>query len=603
LAQFAAELRHLPAAFRLVRQAAPGWTVAWLLLLVLQGLLPVAAVYLTKALVDSLASGLGGGAPADLWPAVLATGLGLGVVLLFVEVLPSLSSWVSVGQSELLRDRIQTSIHQKSVDVDLAFYDTPEFYDHLYRARDEAGFRPVTVLASFGSLLQSALTLVAMAGVLLPFGMWLPAALVAATLPALWVVLRHSARLHEWRRHGTARERRARYYDWLLTSGEAAAEVRIFDLGARFRAAFADIRHGLRRERLALARAHSLAQAAAAAAAMAVAGVALLWTARWTIEGRLSLGELAMLYQAFFQGLRLMRSLLESAGQFYANILFLGSLFEFFELRPALTDPADPVPVPPALARGIRFSGVVFQYPGAREPALRGLDLDIAAGGFVAIVGPNGAGTSTLVRLLCRLYDPGAGAIEVDGRGSAARWSDRLSTVNEPSAAIASGDAPPLEIRRRTPERLPSTRPSGSLRVRKSPGYIQPAGGAPDNPATSAVSTCVPKIITECVVPSPPGPSSVLSASRSRSRSGAWTSARIPPRSARFNRNADCVTRPAVNSPARSASRRIDVKSTCEVRSREPGSDSHGGVPRDAAGASIMWRENEASVPIGRAGE
>jgi ATP-binding cassette subfamily B protein len=415
LSRFAAELQHLPAALRLVWKAAPTWTLAWLLLLVIQGLLPVATVYLTRDAVDALASGLGAGAAPASWHSVLVACLGLGLVLLLAEVLPSLAAWISLGQSELLHDNIRAAIHRKSVDVDLAFYDTPTFYDHLHRARDEGGFRPVAILASLGSLLQSALTLVAMAGIVLPFGFWLPLALLVATLPALWVVLRHTVRLHEWRRHGTPRERRARYYDWLLTSGGAAAEVRLFDLGSRFRGAFADLRGQLRRERLDLARSQSVAQAFAAAVAMAVAGGALLWMARWTALGRLSLGELAMLYQAFFQGLKLMRSLLESAGQLYANIMFLGNLFEFFELRPGLTDPDNPLPVPLTLARGIRFRGVVFQYPGGREPALRGLDLEIAAGRFVAIVGSNGAGKSTLVRLLCRLYDPAAGAIELDG--------------------------------------------------------------------------------------------------------------------------------------------------------------------------------------------
>jgi ATP-binding cassette subfamily B protein len=127
------------------------------------------------------------------------------------------------------------------------------------------------------------------------------------------------------------------------------------------------------------------------------------------------LGELALFYQAFQQGLRLMRTLLDNAGQLYSNSLFLGNLFEFLALRPAVESPSSPQPVPVTLVHGIRFHEVTFRYPGCDRPVLRGLNLTIPAGRIVAVVGPNGAGKTTLVKLLCRFYDPEAGRIELDG--------------------------------------------------------------------------------------------------------------------------------------------------------------------------------------------
>jgi ATP-binding cassette subfamily B protein len=407
-------LKHLPAALGMVWKAAPGWTVAWLVVLVGQGVLPVATVYLTRILVDALVAGVKGRAGTS-WHAVVGPGIAFAIVLLLGEVLPTIASWVSLGQSECVQDHIQARIHRQSVEVDLGFYETPEFYDHLHRARMEASYRPVAVLGSLGSLFQNALTLVAMAWVLLPFGIWLPAALFVATLPAVLIVLHQTVRLHEWRRRATTRERRSWYYDWLLTGPESAAELRLFDLGKIFQAAFSGIRAELRRERLDLARTQSLAQIGAAALGMGVAGATLLWMAGSALQGRFSLGQVAMLYQAFYQGLRLMRALLDSAGQLYANILFLGNLFEFLALRPGIVDPAEPAHMPAALEGGIRFQDVVFRYPGSRQPALRGLSLAIDAGRFVAIVGSNGAGKSTLARLLCRFYDPDSGTIEIDG--------------------------------------------------------------------------------------------------------------------------------------------------------------------------------------------
>ena len=134
-----------------------------------------------------------------------------------------------------------------------------------------------------------------------------------------------------------------------------------------------------------------------------------------TIAGAMSLGDLALFYQAFQQGLNLTRALLEGVGQLYQNSLFLGNLFEFLELKPQVISPKEPLPAPASLRSGIRFQGVTFRYPGNGRVALCNFNLTIPAGQLVAIVGANGAGKSTLVKLLCRFYDPDCGSITMDG--------------------------------------------------------------------------------------------------------------------------------------------------------------------------------------------
>ncbi|MGH7767349.1 MAG: ABC transporter ATP-binding protein, partial [Candidatus Binatia bacterium] len=111
----------------------------------------------------------------------------------------------------------------------------------------------------------------------------------------------------------------------------------------------------------------------------------------------------------------LLRSLLESAGQLYANTLFLGNLFDFLKLKPEVVDPLKPIPAPYPLSRAIRFENVTFAYPGAHKPVLTDFSLMIPAGQIIALVGANGAGKTTLLKLLCRFYDPQEGRITVDG--------------------------------------------------------------------------------------------------------------------------------------------------------------------------------------------
>jgi ATP-binding cassette subfamily B protein len=411
------QLPYVPRALRLVWEAAGKWTAIWAVLLAVEGLLPLATVLLTRPLVDGLTAGIrAGGAWSALRPAVLAASL-MAAALVAGEVLRSVAGWVRTAQSELVQDHIQSLIHRQSVAADLAFYDSADFYDHLHRARAEASYRPVALIESLGSLVQNGITLVAMGALLARFGLWVPAALAVSTLPAFFAVLRYSLEYHAWRRARTPDERRTWYLDWLLTTGSNAAEVRLFGLGEHFREAYQLLRGKLRGERVRLARRQGMAEMGAGASALAVTGAAMVWMGWRTVRGLATLGEMALFYQAFQQGLKLMRGMLENAGQLYSNVLFLGNLFEFLALEPQVKDGSFTQSRKGAKVEGgVRFEGVTFRYPGASRAALEDFSLEIPAGRITAIVGPNGAGKSTLIRLLCRFYDPEAGSIERDGR-------------------------------------------------------------------------------------------------------------------------------------------------------------------------------------------
>jgi len=407
------ELRHLPAALGLVRRAA-GWRLhAWLALLVFQGVLPVATVVLTKLFVDALVAATGSG--GELGPPV-ALAVALAGVLVLAEALRALTRWLRTAQAELVRDHITGLIQERALRMDLAAYDSPDYFDRLHRARVDARHRPVAVVENLGMLLQSTLTLVAMAGVLLRFGWWIPLALLASTAPALFVVLRYALAQHRWRVRTTTDERRTWYCDWLVTAREPAAEIRLFGLGDHFRSLYDTLQGRLRRERLELVRRSALGEVAASVVGLGVMGVALVWMVHRALAGAVTLGDLAMFAQAFLQGQKLMRSLLETAGQIYANSLFLGNLMEFLDLRPGLVT-VDGGAGATALreAPDLVFERVAFRYPGMERPVLDDFSLSMPGGRVTAIIGDNGAGKSTLVKLLCRLYDPEGGRVLMGG--------------------------------------------------------------------------------------------------------------------------------------------------------------------------------------------
>jgi ATP-binding cassette, subfamily B, bacterial len=408
-----AQLPYLPRALQLVWEVARPWTIAWIVLLIVQGLLPAATVYLTKLIVDGVvAAGKSGGSWANV-SRVLTFLLLLGGILLLLEVVRNAINWVRTVQAELLQDHITSLIQEKSVTADLAFYELSDYYDHLHRARAEARYRPVALLGNLGALLQNSITLIAMGAILIPLGPWLALALVLSTLPAFYVVVHYALAEYQWRQKTTGDDRRAWYYDWIMTTAEAAAEIRLFGLGKHFQSNYKSLRERLRGERLQLTRRQGLAELGASLIALLIIGAALGWMVWKALQGLVTLGELALIYAAFNQGQGLMRTLLENAGQLYGNTLFLRNLFEFLALQPLVgkgrgsrvTD----------VEVNISFQRVSFRYPDASGKALDNFTLTIPSGKIVAIVGPNGAGKSTLLKLLCRFYDPDEGCIEIDG--------------------------------------------------------------------------------------------------------------------------------------------------------------------------------------------
>jgi ATP-binding cassette, subfamily B, bacterial len=410
-----AHLSYLPGALRIVWDASRKWCLLWTGLLLVQGLLPAATVYLTRPLVDALIALV---QSPDDWEVIrpfLALAGAMGASMILTELISSILGGIRSYQAELVEDHISSLIHEKSISLDLAYFESPEYYDQLHRAHSGASTRALALLENTGSLLQNGISITAMAAILLPYGLWLPLVLVLSTLPALYVVVSHQLQMRHWWSATTDSRRWASYYDQILTFDWAAAEQRLFGWGSHFKNAYQDLRGRLRSERASLTRGQVISRLLASMVALAIFALVMGWMIWRTTRGTATFGDLALFYQAFSRGQSIMQSILTSAGQVYVNALFVGDLFSFLNLQPQIFSGADATPPPDVPKRGLRFRGVTFRYPGSSRLALQDFDLDIPAGQTVALVGANGAGKTTVTKLLCRFYDPEEGTIELDG--------------------------------------------------------------------------------------------------------------------------------------------------------------------------------------------
>jgi ATP-binding cassette, subfamily B, bacterial len=408
------QIFQLGRAIRLVWRSSPSWTLVQLGLVVVQGLLPLASLYCTKRIVDAVTIGL---SSTDLMAAfrqvIVWIGLAAGVAVL-TAVCGSISNLAREAQSMRVTDTVTDLLHSQSIAVDLGYYEDPKYFDTLHRAQQEAPWRPTQIVWGLVQVVQNSISLAGILVMLVAFNWYLGLILFAAVIPGTAVRFIHARKRFELQTTQTETDRQAWYFHWLLVDTWFAKELRLFHLGDLFRERYRQLQNSLRKGQLTLASRQAIAEFILEIFSISAIFVTVGLSAFQALRGKLSVGDLMMIYLGFQNGLGSLQAILYGLAGLYENNLFLSNFYQFMELQPTIQPPANPLHVPEKALRGVRFEGVSFTYPGGSQPALQDISFQIEPGEVVALVGENGSGKTTLVKLLCQLYRPSSGKITYD---------------------------------------------------------------------------------------------------------------------------------------------------------------------------------------------
>ena len=406
---------HFIPALRLVWKSSPYWTIARVSLVIIQGILPLFSIYMTKLIVDQVTASL---ALADrttaLQEIVPLLGVAAGLTI-STTLCTSLTELVTIAHAQRVTDYMQSIIHAKAIAADLEHYENAQYYDALQRAQQEAPYRPPRILDALAQAGQSSISLVAMVGLLLALHWGIVGILIIAAIPTVLVRTKFAGVMYHWKRRRTQMERQALYLSWLQTSDQYAKEIRLFNLGHHFENSYSQLREQIYQEKVHIAFKRSFSFFAAQATTGLFVFAIFVFLIQQTMAGNLKLGDLVLYYQALQKGQNSLRGLLSSFSGLYEDNLFLANLYEFLDLESNLKEPSCPQAFPASLSTGIEFKHVSFQYATTQRQALKDVSLKLQPGQVIALVGENGSGKTTLIKLLCRLYDPTAGSITIDG--------------------------------------------------------------------------------------------------------------------------------------------------------------------------------------------
>jgi ATP-binding cassette subfamily B protein len=401
--------QHTRATLALVWAASPRLTLALGVLTVVSAVVPLAVAYVGKEIIDAVVAR--DGARTLRW--VLTE---LAVVALQALVLRGLGLIRQLLGARLSLV-INSRILEKALTLDLRHFEDPDFYDRLTRARREASSRPISVVTESFQLVQNVLTLGGYVALLIRFSGLAVLGLVVAAIPATIAEMRFSAlafRLRNWR---SPESRRLMYLEYVLANDEHAKEVKLFGLGPVLLDRYRSMGESFYLEDRKLA-----VQRAGWGTALSLIGTGAFYVcyalmAVAAAAGQLTLGLMTLYIVAFRQGQQAFQSILTAIGGMYEDNLYMSNLFEYLAIptgRPVL--PPAPTALLSGQEEGIRFDDVGFRYPDAESWALRHVSLFIPRGQSLALVGQNGAGKTTFIKLLTRLYEPTEGRILLDGR-------------------------------------------------------------------------------------------------------------------------------------------------------------------------------------------
>src|SRR5207247_5171277 len=411
-------LKYVPPLLKLVFETHRGYTVAILALRVVRSFVPLAVLWIGKLIIDGVIAAVrvradGGQGAVDWWALGGLLALEFGIAVLG-EGLARLSALLESLLGDLFSNRISVRLMQHAAALDLAQYEDAETYDHLERARRQTVGR-IGLFALLLSTAQDLVTLASLAAVLLVQLPWLLLLLTVAVLPAFlgeahFASLGYSL-LFQW----TPERRLLDYLRYMGASNESAKEVKLFGLSDFVVGRYATLSDKFYKENKQLAvRRNIVSTLLVTLGTLGYYGAYGVIIYR-TVMGDFTIGTLTFLAGSFRQSRSLIQGVLLQLSSIYEQSLYLRDLFTFFDVQPSVVSKPGARAVPSPLQTGFRFENVGFRYPGSQRWAVRGLSFAFEPPEAIALGGADGAGKTTLVKLLARLYDPDEGRILLGG--------------------------------------------------------------------------------------------------------------------------------------------------------------------------------------------
>jgi ATP-binding cassette, subfamily B, bacterial len=405
-------LRNTPPVLKIVWQSGPGVVIFGLVSRLFAALLPLALLWVPKLIIGEILhpSGIDHTMSTRLWWLV---GLEFGLAVLGGVLARAIDYSDSLLADKYTR-YVSIQVMKHAAELDLIAYEDPVFYDRLERARVQATDR-LGMIQQIGRLIQLVITTITLSVTIIVYSPWLMLLLIAGVLPAFlgeshFAFLGYAKNFRQ-----TPVRRQLDYLRQIGGSKEAAKELKLFGLSGFLTQRFTKLSDRIYEENVALSRRKLVAGAFLSLIAFVGYYSAYVFVIWRTVTGVYDVSLWYLLSGAIQQASANIQQIFSTVSGIADQALFLTDLLAFFDMQPTIQSKPNALPAPRPIVRGFEFRNVSFRYPGSSRMVLNGLNFHLHPGERVALIGENGEGKTTIVKLITRLYDPTEGQVLLDG--------------------------------------------------------------------------------------------------------------------------------------------------------------------------------------------
>ncbi len=405
-------LRNVPPGLRIVWESGPYVAIAGLILQVLSALVPIGIAAVSAAIIGEVAAVVKGNEPLSpyFWWLVA----GEFALALTGSILSRTIDYCDSVLADRFIRHVSVKVMSHASKLDLESYEDPTFYDKLERARVQATDR-VSMIQAVGRALQQFVTAITFSVSICIFSPWILLLLIAGVLPAFLGESHFAFLGYALRFRQTPTRRQLDYLRVLGASKESAKELKLFGLSNHLTGKYGHLSDEIYEQDVSLLKRRLWATGLFSLLSATAYYGSYAFVIYRTIHGSLTIKDLVYLAAAIAGASSNIQQIFSSFTGIADQALFLTDFLNLFSVEPKVKSKPDAIPAPRPIRQGFLFDHVTFAYPGTSRAVLDGLDLRVEPGQRIALVGENGQGKTTLVKLITRLYDPTEGRILLDG--------------------------------------------------------------------------------------------------------------------------------------------------------------------------------------------
>ena len=400
-------IRHFKQSVRISWQASPTLFLIRIIYEAISVAMPIISLYLSRNIINILSSSKYQTQKKEFYFFICLIVL----MQLIRALLGRVNGYVSTLHNDLVGNKIDLEIMEQINKLDISYFDNPTFYDDMQNAmRDSKSLQSLTWISL--TLIKSIVQMISNLIILIGLSVYLPFVMILCSLPGIFIDKYAAKRKYDWQLQRARNDRKLGYVKNILSTKGTAKDVRIWGIQQYFKDKYLelwDIRYdekkALERQKLVLSFTASILPLFASTAVLILVGNNIF-------AGSLTLGDYSLYSGVSTQLLASITTLTGVINQSYESEMRLTKYADFLKTEPLVknegTRTLDSV-------NTIEFRNVTFSYPMTNRVVLRNISFTIHKNESLALVGLNGAGKSTIVKLILRLYDPDDGEILVNG--------------------------------------------------------------------------------------------------------------------------------------------------------------------------------------------